>query len=553
MELAGTLLLLAAFIQPLHLPPWVSWHSEVLAFSSAVLLLGGLIRNSVKQSDLKVQVPNIFWPFGLLLLAVAMQYWDGRILFFGDALVLALYLLLCVSMLIVGFSAASLHTLAWLLLIASVVSVLISLVQTMDVWEFASWVVRPPELRRPGANLGQPNQLATLELMGVASLIFLFESKKLSNALAGFLTALLLWGVVITESRTGVVSLLLLGTWMLLTNKAVLRQTGMTAVIVIVVAFFVGLVAWPPLFAVIHSGGAVWEITGQHVNVSAGSRLIVWPQLLDAVAQRPWFGWGLREVSQAQNSVLDIYATSEPFTYAHNLLLDLAVGLGIPVTVLLVLTTTIWVFRRIGAVKTLLPWYCVALVLPVAVHSMLEFPFAYSYFLIPVMIAIGALERSLSPGQPIRIPIWLIVSMLIGFSAILVRGAWEYIQVEEDFRIARFESLRIGTTPADYQRPNLVLLSQLDALLKGARIHPTPGMAPSIIELARRTALRYPWTATQNRYALTLALNNYPDEARRQMEVMRVMHGEKAFKGILENWQFLADSKYPQLREFLKP
>ncbi|MBK7549979.1 MAG: pilin glycosylation ligase domain-containing protein [Rhodoferax sp.] len=30
-------------------------------------------------------------------------------------------------------------------------------------------------LRRPGANLGQPNQLATLLLMGMVSLAYLYE------------------------------------------------------------------------------------------------------------------------------------------------------------------------------------------------------------------------------------------------------------------------------------------------------------------------------------------------------------------------------------------
>ncbi|WP_413857737.1 Wzy polymerase domain-containing protein [Candidatus Aalborgicola defluviihabitans] len=46
-------------------------------------------------------------------------------------------------------------------------------------------------------------------------------------------------------------------------------------------------------------------------------------------------------------------------------------------------------------------WYCLAVVVPVAVHSMVEFPFAYAYFLVPVMFALGALDGHL--GWPPKV------------------------------------------------------------------------------------------------------------------------------------------------------
>ena len=125
----------------------------------------------------------------------------------------------------------------------------------------------------------------------------------------------------------------------------------------------------------------------------------------------------------------------------------------------------------------------------------------------------------------------------------------EYMKIEEDFRIARFEALRIGKTPADYQRPQVHLLTQLDALLEGSRVVPSPGMSLERIELSRKVAMRFPWTAVQNRYALSLALNGHRAEAIRQLKVMRAMHGEKMFEGIVSNWNELGDSKYPELKE----
>ena len=80
------------------------------------------------------------------------------------------------------------------------------------------------------------------------------------------------------------------------------------------------------------------------------------------------------------------------------------------------------------------------------------------------------------------------------------------------------------------------------------RIVPKPGMGSEELELSKKVALRYPWTATQNRYALSLALNGYPDEAVRQLRVMRALHGEKAYQRLKESWTALADEKYPELR-----
>jgi hypothetical protein len=135
----------------------------------------------------------------------------------------------------------------------------------------------------------------------------------------------------------------------------------------------------------------------------------------------------------------------------------------------------------------------------------------------------------------------------------MVWSVFEYFAIEEDFRVARFEAVRIGETPVDYVRPHTILLTQLGALVEDARITPAPGMNADQIELTRKAALRFPWTATQNRYALTLALNGNPQEAVRQLKVIRAMHGEKHYEQLKANWHELAKTRYPQLAELPMP
>lgn len=569
MKLSGLIaatLLFASILQPLHFLPWVSWHNEVFGFLSTVFLCAALFAQKQKERGTHIAIPFPALIPALLGGILLAQLFAGCIPFLGDALAVFFYLSLNLCMVAVGFDLAktkatkvstlaswtAVDGLAVVLILGALLSTVIALVQIFEVWEQSTLIVRMPGLRRPGANLGQPNQLATLFVMGMASVCYLYEARKASAVFATFILVILTIGVALTESRTGVLSCVLLAVWLLAWRNKVGLRASPWVVLSGCAALFALLWVWPQFFAYVQAGGML-GVDVVEVNLGVGTRYVVWPQLMEAVLQKPWFGWGLLGVSKAHNAVLHNYATAEPFTYAHNIILDMAVGMGLPLTLLLVTVTAIWLWRRVRATKTLLPWYCLAVVLPFGVHSMLEFPFAYAYFLVPVMFAVGVLEATLAPQSVVRIAWWPAAA---GFCVVTALMAWsvvEYITIEEDFRVVRFEALRVGQTPSDYERPKIHLLTQLDALLEAGRIVPAPNMAPERIELSRKVAMRYPWTATQNRYALSLALNGNPQEAIRQLKVMRAMHGEKAYDGIKANWTELANTKYPQLQGLVPP
>jgi O-antigen ligase len=561
MFLVPFILSVLSWLVPLHFQPWVSWHSEVVAFSAVFLLSwAGVFRLIKKDQSRTISFPSLVLPFIALATIAVGQFITGLMTFGGDTLLIVLYLALCVMCITLGFLSAfseaadvpasqAANASSALTLIANVVllgafsSAVVAFAQVFEFWEQSAWINRMLSLRRPGGNIGQPNQLATLLLMGIVSLLFLYESGKL-RALPSVLIFLFVGtALAATESRTGVLSFLLLSGWWWVKNKRVNFRLSPWAVAVAGIGFLALFWAWPSIFAYVQqtSGGAAV------VNTKAGARLVVWPQLLEAVFQRSWWGWGLGEVPKAHNAVVHAYEVSEPFSYSHNILLDLALGMGVPLTALLVLVTGGWLWRRVRTANQLLPWYCLALALPLAVHSMLEFPFTYAYFLVPVMFALGTLESLTGSKPALRIGLRPAAALLFVVSMMAAWSVVEYVAIEEDFRVARFEALRVGQTPASYERPHIFLLTQLDALLAGARIVPKPGMSPGEVELAKKVALRYPWTATQNRYALSLALNGNPEEATRQLLVMKAMHGAKTYNVIKENWRSLAQEKYPQL------
>ena len=152
-----------------------------------------------------------------------------------------------------------------------------------------------------------------------------------------------------------------------------------------------------------------------------------------------------------------------------------------------------------------------------------------------------------------KVRAWAVFPPMLVATVLMAWSVIEYIAIEEDFRVVRFEALRIGKTADTHAKPEVFLLTQLDALLKGGRIVPKTGMTAEEMDLAKKAALRYPWTATQNRYALSLALNGQPQEAVRQIQVIRALHGESTYKNIKSNWAELGKEKYPQLADIALP
>lgn len=548
-HLLGFGLLLLSFFQNFSTVPWRSAHSEFFAFLAVTVWAWSAVPSGYQQARRTPPVTALL----CVAVVISLQYFSGQIIFGGDAITLLLYIQLCLVALVVGQLYAEdpkwAKALALSLLLAALGSAIIALAQSLWVWTDSGWILSPSGYRRPGANFGQPNQLATLLVMGAASLIYLDQRLKISRLILIFLSVLLVMGLGIAESRTGLLSALGLSFWWFQRRRVMTTKSRWPWIVGVVLASFAFIWSWPHFIGFVHEAGL--SAGGAGLNVTAGTRLLVWHQLWDAVWMKPWLGWGLGGTSFALNEVLETYEVSEPFTYAHNIILDLAIGMGPPLTVLALIAVCVWGWGRMRSVRTVDAWYAVALLIPFVIHSLLEYPFAYAYLLVPAMLAVGMLEHNYSSVSARHISRKVVVGNLVIFSVLLILAAVEYIEVEEDFRVARFESLNVGKTAIDYVRPNIVLLTQLSALLEATRTVPHPNMPPEELLLLRSTAARFPWVPVQNCYALSAALNDNQPEAQRQLKVLRAMRGEGAYRDVMKKWKELADSKYPQLNEFI--
>ncbi len=562
----GAVLLVLSWLTTEHFLPWVSWHAEALIFLGVYVLAWFAAVASWRTTPSKrVPVPLIALPFALFGLVALVQLLTGVMTFGGDTVVVWFYAGLCIACLTLGFicgevpeagppgkPAARWSAVDWLALafvVGAVASVVVAFAQVFDLWEYSARIVRMSDLRRPGGNLAQPNQLATLLVMGIASIAYLHLSGRLTALAAAAVCLFLGAGLAATESRSGVVGLAALLLWWQFKRPAIAATRSRWLAPAAAVVFLAMFMAWPHLLDSMQLLGGRPES-----RLSQGDiRLAVWQQLLEAAWQRPWWGWGILEVAEAHNSVAHAHAVNSPFSYSHNLVLDWIVWMGLPIALMLTLASAVWLWRRLRAVSNRTTWYCIAVAVPLATHSMLELPFAYAYFLAPVMFLLGVLEASLGVKPMARIGLKPILAGLLMISAAMLWSAAEYFAIEEDFRIVRFEQLRIGHTAADHHRPEVFMLTQLGTLLSGSRIELRPDMPPEEMEQLKKLALRYPWVATQYRYAVALALNGQQAEAIRQFQVIRRQRDEKLYQRIRNEISALANSRYPQLRTLALP
>jgi O-antigen ligase len=557
-------LLLLAWLQPLHVPPWVSWHNELLAAAALLFLCAAALFQSRKPTTGRVWMPTSTLPLFLIMAVALAQRATGVIAYWGSFWVVAFYGTAAAMAAALGYAAMGvggdghqpqgspsdrnsvvLSAVAKAVLTAGLIQLFIVYSQAFGLWEGSDWIARSAYQTRGTGNLAQPNQAALLFLMAIASASYLWRSAPV-HSMAPAAVALLATGLATTGSRSGLVGFCALAVWWAYAGHRHSRRTrGVTAIAAIFVLTAM-YAAWP------HVATAYWLAPAEGVSLTTSGRLGIWSQLLDAVSRHPWRGWGVLQVAEAQSAVAGNYAFVMASTYSHNFWLDVALWAGLPAAALLLVMSCVWIARRMRRSYPPDAWYCIALALPVALQSMTEFPYAYTYFLLPFFFALGALDASLGIRRGFAVGRRAAIAVLVLLTA---GGAWavaEYTKIEDGFRVVRFEALRVGKVPEGYENPPVFVLTQLGALLDGTRIQPAPSMAAKDIETLRNVAMLYPWAPAKFRYLVALALNGQRDEARRQLRVIRVMHGEAAYTGALERLAEMS-ATFPALKGLSAP
>jgi O-antigen ligase len=383
-----------------------------------------------------------------LLLFAAAAVWSGTGGSLPPALCLSALGLLGATALLVHSGAAArgsteantafaLFCAGWL--VAGVLNLGIGLVQVFAPdWPDGEWIAASGIVGRAVGNLRQPNHLSSLLLWSAIATVALLQLRRVPRALGMAVFAALIFGVVLTASRTGLVSVGILALWGLL-DRRLSRPTRAL------------LLAAPVLYALAWFGMARWAEFSQHTFGGAarlaetdvsGSRFGIWGNTLALIKAQPWTGVGYGEFNLAWSLTPFPGRPTAFFDHTHNLPLQLAVELGLPLAGLILLLL-LWALARMA----LLAWRAdgddavtrrtaLMFVLMISLHSLLEYPLWYAYFLLPAAWAFGfgmGLPQTAAPlrrGVPLLAPAGAALTLLAAFAV------WDYTRVVAVFSAA---------------------------------------------------------------------------------------------------------------------
>ncbi len=431
------------------------------------------------------------------------------------------------------------------LCIAALLSTGLALYQWLGLDVLGVMVPGVGENGRPLANVGQPNNLSTLLVWGLVAVWWGHSRRVVGHAVACLAAALLLFGVALTQSRTGwvAVGLLVLAGWF--GRRILLRSSRHFGAIAAL-----GLLFATYVVALKYLGQLLLRSTAMSLaeQVETGKRPMIWRMALDAIGEHPWLGYGWNQGTLGHVAVAERYPDLHVVVaQAHNLVLDLALWNGAPLAFLLTLlgALALWTaLRRAASPRQALPLIGLAVFL---IHAMLELPHRYAFMLLPAAAMLGlALPLGGTGGGRVGVPRVVPLGILLVLAGTLGVAFAEYREIEAEATAQRLRAARIAGVPPE-RDPDVLVLKPLQQAIEDLRIKAARDMPAEQLARMERAARRYPAWPSLLRYAQALALNGKPTEAAAAARLLCNLHPPPVCRQAGGYWAGLIDEGYPEL------
>ena len=298
------ILLVFSWLTPNHYLPWTTAYNDFSIF--LVLFFLGLY---LFLKSINLKVPQSF----ILLIALStlpLLLWSLRgNVFFGEALVSSIYIAGFAFAFYIAFNLAQLSEqvkletyklLSYLIILACIVSVGIQLSQWLMIKTGSVFIIDLVSGGRPYANFAQPNNFATFLCLGLMASLYSYEKKYINGICGLFLAIFLLFGLVLTQSRTPWIFSICFAIWWLWKTydlKVRFSKISLLFFISVYVAFLVVIPFLSEYLGVTTTADIVSRATNGYL------RLPMWHQMLIAIQHEPWVGYGWNQVSVAQITV----------------------------------------------------------------------------------------------------------------------------------------------------------------------------------------------------------------------------------------------------------
>ena len=321
------------------------------------------------------------------------------------------------------------EALCWGLLIAGLASVAISLVQVFAP-ELADGnvIARYGVPGRAAGNLRQPNHLASLMMWAAVAAVFITEKRGWRAALVPLLFACV-FTIVLSASRTGYAGVAMLALWGVVDRK--LSRSARLALLA--TPLMLGASWWLMSLWSAGSGHAFGAASRLAEGAGSPSRLAILRDAWQLTLANPWLGVGWGEFNFAWSLTPFPNRPIAFFDHTHNLPSQLAVELGLPwaIAVLALLAWALYKAWR-GTLTddgdAPLRRAALMIVLTIGLHSLVEYPLWYAYFLLPACFALGLAlpaEGAARPASSAGPWPWLGGLLIVGS----VYAVWDYSRI----------------------------------------------------------------------------------------------------------------------------
>lgn len=524
------------FLQPYHLYPLTSFYSEWLAFA---LGLGVMTVWLDGRLQARAEIPWVaLSPFALavLLMVHGLLGWSP---YFGQALTGALYLAWAGLMIMAGRALAQIWGFEKLILViasalaaGALLSAAAGIIQFYELkTPLNAWVAQSRGAALFG-NLAQTNHFASHATLGLLSLAYLSLRGRRAAWVALPCTLPLLFVLGLSGSRS--VWLFLLAALALAAGlRAVTRDDAnrrlFIVVGVMVIVYFLMQMA-------VQAG---WIRPVEQEAVTAVDRLFSSPGSISdrfrlwGAAWTLWLehplqglGWGGFAADYYRHvTVIDADNLYGLYQNSHNIVLHLLAETGLIGGLLLVVPLLIWSFHVLRAPRDARLWWLLGLTGVFAIHSLLEYPLWYAYFLGVAALLLGIADTPALAMRRIR---------LLAF-VLLLAGGFNLAVLWTGYRT--FERI---FHPGPHELPPANLAALMTGLHRDPMLMPyvelSTALALNLDEAGHKQhlflntrALRFsPQPRLVYRQALLLALADRPQEAREQLLRARRAYREPA-------------------------
>ena len=416
------LLLAPGFLTTVYTRAYNSLHLEIFAFLGWGVLatVGGLKLTKAKHSRINnASAVYAGLLFGLPTVVILLQQAFGIAIPYSGMVAIAIYYLVvsaCIFLL-GSFAAAWFYSLptssssghdtlnvahkAFIAL--AVASAFVGIAQYFQLPLPAELVSPVSQIGASYGNLRQPNLFALLGVLGLISLISLCRRRgphqRTSAAFASMVYLALLLSVVLSTSRTGAVLIGLVFLWGLVESWHSGKPQWMALLALPIyllmryVAVQMDLEGLLPFFGAHRQGLVSTAVDGDFW------RLTIWTKSLALIQAHPLVGVGFGNIGFAMFTETLPVPQAPVTEHAHNIFLQIAVELGLPVAVVLTTVLIAVMVRSRQALKNFQGRSIAVFLLAMLTHSLLEYPLWYAYFLLPFAFALGVFVQMGSSRQ----------------------------------------------------------------------------------------------------------------------------------------------------------